>query len=280
MGQLFNLLPLPSGDPHRKWISEIPNDGLIAYRHLFNRERVLVTSPQALSEVLVQKNYTFIKPPQLQQDIGTILGIGILLAEGDEHKRQRRLLNPAFSFRHVKELYPVFWAKAQELVLKMDEDLASQQDKAVENADVLELASYVSRATLDIIGVAGMGYDFNSIQDPNNELAQCYKDLFGMGRPRWWLFVLAVILPFSLLRRLPLKRNKQVMSSRKTIRKVAADLIARKRAALEKPDSTKAAEKDILAVALQSGGFSDENLIDQLMTFLAAGERPSFASLL
>ena len=69
-----------------EFINTIPNNGLIYYTTIFNRERLLVTSARALGEVLVQKNYEFIKPLQLRQGIGRILGVGILLAEGDEHK--------------------------------------------------------------------------------------------------------------------------------------------------------------------------------------------------
>lgn len=64
----------------------VPNDGVIWYRGAFNGERVLVTSPKALAEVLVTNSYDFIKPKQLSETIGRILGIGILFAEGDEHK--------------------------------------------------------------------------------------------------------------------------------------------------------------------------------------------------
>lgn len=45
-----------------------------------------MTGPKALAEVLVHKNYDFIKPKALADGIGRLLGIGILLAEGDEHK--------------------------------------------------------------------------------------------------------------------------------------------------------------------------------------------------
>lgn len=76
----------PSGIPMKQWNNEIPNDGLIYYNYLFNAERVLVTGPKALAEVLVEKNYNFIKPRTLVQGIGRVLGIGILVAEGDEHK--------------------------------------------------------------------------------------------------------------------------------------------------------------------------------------------------
>lgn len=64
----------------------MPNDGVLYYRWLFNESRVLVTNPKALGEVLVQRNYDFVKPTRLSVGLGRLLGVGILLAEGDEHK--------------------------------------------------------------------------------------------------------------------------------------------------------------------------------------------------
>jgi hypothetical protein len=97
------------------WIDSVPNDGLIRYLGMLNQERIFPTSPKALAEVLVQRNYEFIKPRNVREGIGRILGVGILLAEGDEHKVQRKNLMPAFAYRHVKNLYPVFWGKAGEV---------------------------------------------------------------------------------------------------------------------------------------------------------------------
>ena len=70
----------------QEWVNQIPNQGLIRYKGLLNTERILITSPKALGEVLVHKNYDFIKPGQLRHGLGRILGVGILLAEGEEHK--------------------------------------------------------------------------------------------------------------------------------------------------------------------------------------------------
>ena len=85
-GQFPRILKEPSGGPFRDWQQNIPNDGLIRYLHLFNSERVFVTSPKALCEVLVAKNYEFVKPSFFRENLGRLLGIGILFAEGDEHK--------------------------------------------------------------------------------------------------------------------------------------------------------------------------------------------------
>lgn len=70
----------------QRWMNDIPNDGLIRYMHLFNVDRLLVTSPKALGEVLVAKSYDFVKPTMVRNGLGRILGIGVLLAEGEEHK--------------------------------------------------------------------------------------------------------------------------------------------------------------------------------------------------
>jgi len=52
----------------------------------FNAERLLICSPKALGEVLVKKNYDFVKPARFRRAFSRILGEGILLAEGEEHK--------------------------------------------------------------------------------------------------------------------------------------------------------------------------------------------------
>ena len=45
-----------------------------------------MTNPKALAEVLTVKSYDYVKPYMLRAMVGKILGIGLLLAEGDEHK--------------------------------------------------------------------------------------------------------------------------------------------------------------------------------------------------
>jgi cytochrome P450 len=60
------------------------------------------------------------------------------------------------------------------------------------------------------------------------------------------------------------------------IRKVCKDLVLEKRRKLENKETTGV---DILSVAIESGGFSDEDLINQMMTFLAAGHETTSSAL-
>jgi len=243
---------------------------------MFNSERLLIVSPKGLSEVLTIQNYDFVKPAHVAAGIGRLLGVGVLLAEGDEHKVQRKNLMPAFAFRHVKNLYSVFWDKSREAVTAMTEESKAEleksklqdMEKASSEETVIEVGQWASRATLDIIGVAGMGQDFGAIQDPSAELNRTYRTVFKPSKQAQVLGVLNLFLPGWLVKRLPVKRNGEIEAAAEVIRATCRKLIRGKKEKLEKNELI---DIDILSVALESGGFTEENLVDQMMTFLAAG---------
>ncbi|GAB7355339.1 hypothetical protein MBLNU459_g5868t1 [Dothideomycetes sp. NU459] len=265
-----------SGEPMRRWMEEIPNDGLIRYTNWLNSERVLLTNPKTLAEVLSTKNYEFIKPAHFRSVLGKILGVGVLLAEGDEHKVQRKNLMPAFHYRHVKDLYPVFWSKAKEMIDGISIAIKAPSEGSEKPSNVVEAGDWTSRATLDIIGVAGMGQDFGALKNPQNKLYQTYRTVFNPPSGVRFLQVLSVFLPPWFLRSLPLKRNGELQAASSLIKQTCRDLIEAKRAKMEKGERT---EVDILSVAIESGGFTDEDLVNQLMTFLAAGHETTASSM-
>lgn len=193
---------------------------------------------------------------------------------------QRKNLMPAFAFRHIKDLYPTFWSKSQELV----QTITREVNKAYESSDeksfngmVLEIGEWASRVTLDIIGVAGMGNDFKAIQDPNTDLNQVYRAVFKPSKGAHYLALLNLFLPVWIMHRLPVEQNDKIQVAAEVIRKTCRDLIRQKMGRLEKGQ---ASEVDILSVAIRSGGFSESNLVDQLMTFLAAGHETTATALL
>ncbi|KAL2756221.1 hypothetical protein ACRALDRAFT_1034009 [Sodiomyces alcalophilus JCM 7366] len=280
MGQYRTIVSQPSGHPHIDWVNNLRHDGLIRYQFLFNQERVLVASPKTLSEVLVTRNYDFVKPTAVRWSIGNILGVGILLAEGDEHKLQRKKLMPAFAFRHVKDLYPVFWSKSLDGVRAMTEHILAESTNAADSPTtataVLEVGAWASRVTLDIIGVAGLGHDFGAIRNPDNPLVRTYQHVFKPSRQGQLLGLASLFLPGRLVRMIPVERNNDILRASRVIRSTCRDLIREKKDKLAKDQLT---DMDILSVALESGAFTDENLVDQMMTFLAAGHETTASAM-
>jgi cytochrome P450 len=179
---------------------------------------------------------------------------------------------PAFSFRHVKNLYPVFWNKSCE----MTDAIFAHINNDSQGSSVVEFREWASRATLDIIGLAGMGQDFNALANPDSELNITYRTIFTPGKAARIMQLLSLFIPGWLLSAIPVKRNEEFKESIETIKRVARGLVQTKRAQLEKGGYT---DVDILSVAIESGGFTDEDLVNQLMTFLAAGHETTASSL-
>lgn len=73
---------------------------------------------------------------------------------------------PAFNFRHIKDLYPIFWEKSTKLVI----GLMSVVGKEGKGTSIVEISGWSSRATLDIIGRAGMGVEFDSLDNPDTKV--------------------------------------------------------------------------------------------------------------
>ena len=231
---------------------------------------IIVNSAQALSEILVTKCYSFEKPGFAREFLAFIIGWGLLTVEGDEHKRQRRDMLPAFSFRHIKDLYPIFWDKSKEAVRVM----TSECDEKGYNE--MDISSWTARCALDIIGLAGTGVDFGSIENPKAPLAQSYE--FLQPSPADLpLIGMRAFLPNIIMENLPITRVRNGRKAADHIRSVARDLIREKRKLLENKQD---AGVDILTVALGSRLFSEDQLVDQMMTFLSAGHETTASSLI
>ncbi|KAF2859481.1 cytochrome P450 [Piedraia hortae CBS 480.64] len=247
-----------NGAPLRRWLLSVPNNGLIRLRVLFNQERILVTSSDAMKEILVTKPYDFQKPGQVSYLFRKLLGDGVLVANGDAHKAQRKALLPAFSYRHIKDLYVLFWQKAKQSTGAIAASARSGKPQST--------YEWASRVTLDIIGQSGMGYDFDSLTTPDTELLRTYRILFEEDIPLLRWTIIGVKFPVKAAFALPLPEFVAARRAASAIRAFAHEQVQQKRA-------KKSYEKDvdILSIAMRSGQFTDDDCVDQMMTFLAAG---------
>lgn len=160
----------------------------------------------------------------------------------------------------------------------IEKDLESR--KASGDIDnTVQISDWATRATLDIIGVAGMDHDFDSLRDPDNTLNQAYRKVTSPPPPMMkFLFVVSMLFGNpTWIHSLPTKRNKDIKQSGELIRNVARQMIRQKKAKMEDPKAETGI--DIISVALSSGTFDEENLVDQSMTFLGAGHETTASAL-
>lgn len=186
-----------------------------------NRERIMPTSAKALAEVLTTKSYIFPKPKGLAASIGRLLGIGILLAEGDEHKRQRKIMTPAFGPRHLRSLLPLFWGKSQIFA----EQITEFVEKSSEEDPVVDFNTWSSRCALDIIGHAGFGVEFNSLKEPDGKLVNEYRKVFKPTRMAMVMGILNQFISPEITKRIPIQRNADINSASAAIATLCLDQV-------------------------------------------------------
>jgi cytochrome P450 len=204
--------------------------------------------------------------------LSIILGEGLVVVEGDLHKFQRKNAMPAFSFRHIKELYPIFWSKAVEMSQSIASDIHENpeyapDDKSTNTQGVAEINQWANRATLDIIGVAGLGRDFHALKNPDDELVVTYKEILEPTTEKGIYFALNILLGRRIISMMPWKLNEKLKSTTDTLKKYCLALVQEKKQRVKHGEQS----VDILSLLIKSNNFSDENLVDQLLTFLAAG---------
>lgn len=187
---------------------------------------------------------------------------------------------PAFAYRHVKDLYPIFWEKSTKLVnglMSVARKEGKESVESINDAAIVEISGWAKRVTLDIIGVAGMGHDFDAIDNPDTKINVTYRNVFSPSRQQRVMALLGLFLPQWFLRALPVAHNNRIEESSHTIKEVCRELIRKKREKLDQKE--KRVDADILSIALESGAFTEEDLVNQMMTFLAAGHETTASAM-
>ncbi|KAF1360061.1 cytochrome P450 [Lizonia empirigonia] len=270
IGHGIIMFQRPPGQAHLNIMKATPNDGIIRTLGFFHTDRLILTSPAALADVLVNKSYDFEKPPWSRAFLRKFLGDGLLMTEGDEHKHHRKHIMPAFHFRHIKELYPVFWSKSVEFCNVVKASLAEDASK------ILEIGHYSTQVTLDIIGLAGLGRDIASLRSSEDELVKNYEEILEPTSEKAIYFVCHLIFPPRLIAMLPWKLNERVKITTGNLKRICTDFVVDRKSKMKHESQE---SRDILSIMIRSNNFSDENLVDQLLTFMAAGHETTSSAL-
>ncbi|NWV87143.1 CP46A hydroxylase, partial [Machaerirhynchus nigripectus] len=189
------------------------------------------------------------------------LGNGLVTVCNHEHwRKQRRIMDPAFSRSYLIGLMETFNEKAEELMEKLEEKADGKTE--------FSMLSMMSRVTMDIIGKVAFGLELNALSDDQTPLPNAVtKIMEGLNKAR-----------IPLIRFMPGQRKlvKEARESVRLLRRVGKECIDRRREAIQ---NGKEATLDILTQILKGDALEesrdDENILDNFITFFVAGHDTS-----
>lgn len=149
------------------------------YLSLLAQERVYTYDPAAVRYIFNHVD-EFERPEDARRILGRIMGAGSLVAvNGAVHKRQRRVMDPAFSTTAIKDMVPAMFDKAVELENLLGRFVAEEGlekyasaippkdvDRQVKGGRKVDMLSIMSRMTTDVIGQVFFQHDFDSLSQP------------------------------------------------------------------------------------------------------------------
>jgi cytochrome P450 len=257
----------PPGDHFVDLAQQYPGEEMIYLSPI--QRQVLVMKPRLLADLLVHRSYDFVKPQGISSFLRYVLGDGLVVIEGDKHKFLRKNTMPAFAFRHIKDLYPMMWAKAALLTATLKrEELGQNEFSDGKEFALVELSTWASKVTLDMIGIAGLGRQFNMLEMSTDPLLSIYEELLEPSSEKLAYALASFIFGVPTLRLIPWRMNGIFQRLTTSLSTLCMSMIQEKRDAIIK---SKDDHFDVLSLLIKSNNFSDTELKDQLLTFLAAG---------
>ncbi|KAJ6150720.1 hypothetical protein N7470_007314 [Penicillium chermesinum] len=253
------------------WMKTIPNDGLIHLRDRISYSLLIPTNHQALLDIMSTNTYDFEKPRRARDFLARILGFGLILSEGAAHKKQRKALTPAFNIKNIRAMYTLMWDKTNQCLEEMEKELKANPMEGTNPADgvgKLEMGPSDPRYHRPCRHGTGLPL----LQNSENKVAESFLRILEPTKEKMAFLALNFVFPQWFTQRIPWRLNKVVAEETGFLRSLCNDIVREKREALESSKaSAQDLEADILGTMMLGGDFSDTELVDQMLTFLAAG---------
>jgi cytochrome P450 len=209
------------------------------------RQVLLLSDPELIRQVLVVEASNYEKDRGLDAT-RPVLGRGLLTSEGEFHKRQRRLIQPAFQRNRMGPYGEVMV------------DCALRRSAQWREGETVDLAREFMTLTLDVVARTLFGADIGGALE---EIGVALEFLLTQyTAPRM------AFLP--ILHKLPLPSTLRFYKHRAKLFSIMDSLIAKRR-------QFPGGEDDLLSILLQAVegevGMSDQQLRDECLTLFLAG---------
>jgi cytochrome P450 len=247
----------------RNYIETIP---LSAYQqgvtHSPGSGVILISDPDLIGEVLVEKAEAFQRDPVTRRSFGPTIGeASLFLAEGADWRWQRRAVAPMFRHDMLLSFVPIFAAMAQQQV---------ERWRTAERDSAVDAAAAMTRTTFDIIVEAMLGGSMSlDAESYGRALTESFHTI------SWQIIYVLLSIPDWM----PHPRFRRAKRARDFLHRDTLRIVeARRRIGrLERPDLL----DSLLAAHDPETGrsMSDAEVANNLLTFITAGHETTAVGL-
>ncbi|KAI0033838.1 cytochrome P450 [Vararia minispora EC-137] len=258
---------------------------VIGLNGLLGAKILAISDPLALQDILVKYHVDVFDEAKYFLEFNRVaIGPGLLASSGQHHRKQRKLLNPAFSTANIRRLVPTL----QSITVHLQEILRSELGNG---AKELDMSEYLGRLALESISQAGMGHSFRSLEGNDAGYGAALKSFVpAAARLHVWRLFLPYVtqtFPPTLLRfvaeNVPWRAVRAVVEISDTMHVTTKEIWAQKKALYTRDgDKVMAGHgidwKDIMSILIKANleapeadRLPDDELLAQMTTFLLAG---------
>ncbi|EWS53861.1 MULTISPECIES: cytochrome P450 [unclassified Methylibium] len=256
-----NLLQFDLPRLHRQFEDWADRHGPTYRLRLGRREVLVISDAETIAALLRDRPDTWRRMRPIEAVIREAGGHGVFSAEGDDWRRQRRLVMSAFDPGHLKRFYPS--------LQRVTERLMASWREAARRGEAIDLQASLMRYTVDVTTGLAFGVDLNTIDAPH-PLQEHLDKLFPMLFRR-------VNLPFPYWHYLRLPIDREYDRHLRRVHEAVRGFVQAARQRLQDEPARRERPTDLLEAMLAArdadgSALTEEEVAGNVMTVLLAGE--------
>ncbi|KAF9457218.1 cytochrome P450 [Collybia nuda] len=244
--------------------------------------KVVICDPKANAHFYSKETFIYVQSKLTKVLIKNILGRGLIWADGESHRRQRKALSPAFSNVAIRRLTSVFYDSAYKMKDNWDTILDSNSGDAV-----IDVQKWMNNISLDSIGIAGFGHDFGALHGKHPPIVEVFENFGSSDQSFISAFVVLMRPVLPILQYIPTTDNQLFSRLRVKMGEIADELLDRTRKEREGKLTAKerAEEKSIIGELIKAEStdtelqMTREEVMAQMNTLILAGYETTSISL-
>ena len=210
-------------------------DALVAkyghyYRTSFGPFATLYVSDPALIDAVLKTNArSYRKAFMTELLVSALVGhTNLLVAEGEQHARHRRLIAPAFQHKNINSMVSLMVETTSRLLNRWAD--AAAQSRSKDQILTMDIHEQMAHLTLDIVTGCVFGAEITEDNRAHDVISRNLT--IGLNEAENRIFSMVALIP--VLNQLPLPSKRRLDKAKQDIRNVVRDIIEQRKRGLTK----------------------------------------------